>query len=131
MACLEKVSFQFLSLRHHPVANGSQARFCREKRRGICSTLRPPLHLETHLDERLIETISRDFASEISQARAVIASDPDGAVSLLNWPIRELREAIIAERRRRQAQAALRGHSSAQMYGSLVRDDPIHGFFSL
>jgi len=37
----EKVSFQYLSLRHHPVANGSQSRFCREKTRGICSILRP------------------------------------------------------------------------------------------
>jgi hypothetical protein len=28
---------QFHSLRHHPFANGSQSRFCREKTRGICS----------------------------------------------------------------------------------------------
>ena len=38
---LEKVSFQFLSLRHHPIANGSQSRFCCEKTRGIYSILRP------------------------------------------------------------------------------------------
>ena len=32
--------FEYHSLRHHPVANGSQSRFCREKTRGICSILR-------------------------------------------------------------------------------------------
>ena len=31
---------QFHSLRHHPFANTSQSRFCREKARGICSILR-------------------------------------------------------------------------------------------
>jgi very-short-patch-repair endonuclease len=82
-----------------------------------------PASLQQRLDERSIEAISHDFASEIIQARAVIASDPDGAVGLLNWPIRELREAIIAKKRRRQAQAALRDHSSVEMYGSLVRDE--------
>jgi hypothetical protein len=40
LAYLEKVSFQFHSLHHHPVANGSQSIFCREKTRGICSILR-------------------------------------------------------------------------------------------
>jgi hypothetical protein len=32
--------FESHSVRHHPVANGSQSRFCREKTRGICSILR-------------------------------------------------------------------------------------------
>src|ERR1039458_7927340 len=35
------IRFETLSLRHQPVANGSQLRFCREKTRGICSSLKP------------------------------------------------------------------------------------------
>ena len=79
--------------------------------------------LQQQLDTRPIETLLRDIATGIDRASAVIAADPDRTTIMLDQPIRALREASVAERRRRLAHAALHGHPLAQTHGFLVHEE--------
>lgn len=79
--------------------------------------------LRQRLDTRSIETLLQDLATGISQARDVIAADPDRVTCFLDQPIRILREASVAEKERRRSHGVLLSHSLVQTHVSLIHDE--------